>query len=133
MNLLKQENIMAKLKIMSDKHIAKAITDQLEKRGVDVVLRVETVEMDEASDEELLEYATREGRAFLTFDDDFEVLNSEWFKVGKSHCGIFRCGGHLLGDKGIGRVVTSIAEYHDLLVAGVGTQEDLYNEVTHIN
>ena len=45
---------MAKLKIMSDKHIAKAITEQLEKRGVDV-LRVETVEMDEASDKELLD------------------------------------------------------------------------------
>lgn len=123
---------MAKLKIMSDKHIAKAITDQLEKRGVDI-LRVETVKMDEAEDEKLLEYAAKEGRAFLTFDDDFEVLNSEWLKAGKTHCGIFRCGGHLLGDKGIGRIVTSIAEYHDLIVEGAGTQEDLYNEVTHIN
>lgn len=123
---------MPKLKLMSDKHIAKAITTQLEKRGVDV-LRVETVDMDEADDSAILEYASSQGRAVLTFDDDFDVLNSEWLKAGKIHCGIFRCGGHLLGNRGIGRIVMEIADYHNLIVEGAGTQEDLYNRIIHIN
>ena len=114
---------MALLKYFTDKHIPRAVTDQLRSRGVDV-LRCEDVDMDTASDEELLEFATKEQRAMVTFDEDFLRLHNNWQEAGKRHGGIFRFGNNLQGEKKFGRLVTELFEYWQSIEGGAGTIED---------
>jgi hypothetical protein len=114
---------MAQLKYFTDKHIPKAVIDQLRNRGVDV-LRCEDVDMDTASDQELLEFAAQEQRAIVTFDEDFLRLHHEWQQSGKRHTGIFRFGRYLQGEKNFGRLVTELFDYFQLIEKGAGSIED---------
>jgi len=119
---------MAELKYFTDKHIPKAVTEQLRNRGVDI-LRCEDVGMDTASDLALLEFATQEQRAMVTFDKDFLRLHSEWQKSGKHHAGIFFFAGHLQGEENIGRLVTELFDFYQIIVEGAGTiQNDIENQ-----
>lgn len=121
------------LMVMSDKHIDDSVVTQLRHRGVDV-LRVPDVQMDAEDDELILEYATEHGRTVLTFDSDFEDLHKQWMEAGKNHCGIFKCYNTLHGQKGIGKIVTIIFEYYELIRDGVGTVEnDIYNQVIYMS
>jgi Domain of unknown function (DUF5615) len=56
-----------------DEHVPLAVADGLRRRGVDVQTTQEAG-MLHASDELQLAYATRQGRAILTQDDDFLAL-----------------------------------------------------------
>jgi len=66
-----------------DEHIPPAITQGLRRRGVDVETTQEAG-MLHASDELQLAYATSQGRAVLTQDDDFLALAA----VSSAHAGI---------------------------------------------
>lgn len=86
------------------------------------------------SDEDILRYAAAEYRSVIGFDDDFERLHAAWMAQGLEHCGIFRCLSHLYGTNGIGRIVTFVHEYYQIIEAGVGELEnDIYNQVIHIS
>ena len=118
---------MAELKYFTDKHIPKAVTDQLRNRGVDV-LRCEDVQMDEASDSELLEFATRENRAMVSFDADFLRRHDEWRASGKRHAGIFRVERHLQGTRNIGRLVKELLFFYECIEGDAATiQDDIEN------
>jgi len=114
---------MAELKYFTDKHIPKAVTEQLRKRGVDI-LRCEDVGMDMASDSELLEFATQENRALISFDKDFPLRHDEWQRSGKHHAGIFHLAGSLQGEKNIGKLVVELFDFHQLIEGGAGTVQD---------
>lgn len=123
----------AQLKILTDKHIPKAIVEQLRRRGVDVE-RVEDIGMDASADEDILEYATANGRSVLSFNYDFDRLHKAWLDAGQQHAGVFRAGSHLQGDKGIGRIVTFIGEYFEMVNVGAASlADDVYNQMVYIN
>ncbi len=120
----------ARLKFYTDTHIAKAVAVQLRSRGVDVV-RCEEVGLANADDETHLRYATMQGRAVVTHDQDFLVLNARWFEQGRSHSGIFFIQRHLQGN--IGQIVRRLAEYAELIAGGAGSLEaDIVNQVNYV-
>ena len=119
------------LKILSDTHIAKAITEQLRQKGVDAIRLEEITNLaNNADDEIILTYATEQGYAVLSLDDDFDALHAQWLRNGKSHAGIFRGQYHLQGN--IGTIVSELMIYHELIVSGAGTMDDLKDKLIYI-
>ena len=63
------------MKFYLDEHIPKGVVEGLRRRGVDV-LTVQEAGRSGDSDEKQLAFAVREGRVFVTFDDDFLRLDA---------------------------------------------------------
>lgn len=124
---------MSDLKFFTDEHIAKVIVNQLRQLDIDV-LRCEDVGMKSADDSTLLEYATQNGYALLSMDEDVTRLHSEWVKAGKQHGGIFYAPmEQFKGQKGIGPIVRDCAEWTELIETGAGTlSEDIHNRLRFI-
>lgn len=121
------------LKFYTDTHIAKAIALQLRERGVDVV-RCEEVGLAAASDQDHLEYATREHRMVITNDDDFLALHKAWQVQGRQHGGIMYCLPHVQGVVAIGTIVGECYDLYQLIDAGVGTVEsDISNQIIYLS
>ena len=77
-----------------DVHVPRAIAEQLQRRGVDVMIAIE----DDAAmllDEELLERASELNRVLFTQDIRFKALAESWQYDGRSFVGL--CFGHQLG------------------------------------
>lgn len=72
---------------MLDEHIWKELTTILKARGYDAV---SIVDLDRSADDEpILELATAQGRAVLTFNvSNFAPLSRLWYEAGKEHAGI---------------------------------------------
>ena len=120
------------LKFFTDTHISKQVAIQLRNRGVDVV-RCEEVGLAEADDEALLKYSVEQGRTMISMDSDFKRYYKTWVVEGKEHRGIFTISHELQGNSGIGRIVTELFDYWQLIKDGVGTlDEDIYNKIIWI-
>ena len=81
---------MAKIRLLIDEDVSKGpqLAAALRRRGFDA-MSVQEVGRMGFSDKEQLDYATAEGRAFLTFNiKDFVRYAREWYEVGKEHPGI---------------------------------------------
>lgn len=124
---------MSKLKFFTDEHISKVIVEQLRQRDIDV-LRCQDVEMINTDDELLLEYATENGYAFLSMDDDVTRIHSHWLRMGKSHGGIIYAPmAEFQGQKGIGRIVSFCAEWAELIEEGAGSlEDDIHNHLLFV-
>ena len=83
------------MKFYLDEHIPKGVVEGLRRRGVDV-LTVQEAGRSGESDEKQLAFAAREGRALITFDDDFLRLDA----TGIPHAGIIfsQTGRHTVGE-----------------------------------
>jgi uncharacterized protein DUF5615 len=100
--------------LFADTHIAKAIVIQLRNKGIYIVRLEEVAALpNNASDSEILRYATEQGRAVLSLDDDFETLHYEYLAEGFEHAGIF--WGHHSLQGNIGTIVNFIVEYNQLV------------------
>jgi predicted nuclease of predicted toxin-antitoxin system len=113
------------LKFYTDTHIAKQVAVQFRAKGIEVV-RCEDVGMAEADDEAHLEYASENGLALITKDDDFLTIHRQ----GKQHSGIFYCPYRNI--PAIGLIVTKCSEYHDMIELGAATIEEIHNEIFYI-
>ncbi len=106
-----------------DVHIPQAITDQLRRRGIDVLTAYED-NANQLPDQQLLERATQLKRVLFTQDIRFRVLAETWQQEGKPFSGLIF--GHQLGGT-IGQFV------HDLdLIAQASDPEDWENMVEYI-
>jgi predicted nuclease of predicted toxin-antitoxin system len=76
------------VKYFLDTHIHKVVAAQLRNRGVDV-LRCQDIAMENAKDQELLEYAANHDYVIVTNDQGFAGLHTEWLNAGREHNGIF--------------------------------------------
>src|SRR5687767_12052228 len=94
-------------------NVTKAVAEQLRRNGIDCI-PCEEVGMARASDPEQLEYATKEKRVLISFDQDMPALHQEWQEAGKSHAGIVFIQPHLQGSGGIGTIVKKLVEWHPL-------------------
>ena len=69
----------------------------------------------------------------LTHDQKITRHIAARYREGKGHVGVYIAGKHLLGEHGIGTIVTSVLEYHALIVAGDWTlQDDVDKHVNYI-
>jgi len=84
-------------------------------------------------DPDILHYAHENGYALLTHDKEITRHIAARHREGKGHAGVFIAGKHLQGEHGIGTIVTSILEYHALILAGGwAVQDDVDNHVKYI-
>lgn len=117
------------LKFYMDAHVDKQVAIQLRQRGI-IVVRCQDVALADASDIQHLNYAIQEGLTIITKDSDFADLHYEWISQQKTHFGIFL---HRNRQKAtIGQIVTVCDEYHQLISEGVGTVNDIYNQLIEI-
>jgi len=70
-----------------DVHVPRAITEQLRRRGVDVLTAIEDGAR-EWSDDALLERARELGRVVFTQDFGFRALAEHWQRAGRSFAGV---------------------------------------------
>jgi hypothetical protein len=106
-----------------DVHIPQAITDQLRRRGVDVLTAVED-ETTRLPDDQLLERATQLNRILFTQDIRFRLLAERWQQEGKPFSGLIF--GHQLGGT-IGQFVRDLE-----LIAQASEPEEWQNVVEFI-
>ena len=77
-----------RIKLLLDEHIWLGLAGTLRPEGYDV-LHVCEANLSGASDDVVLQYATENGRALLTFNaKDFVELNRQWSKLKRKHAGI---------------------------------------------
>lgn len=82
------------VKLYMDVHVPQVITDQLRRRGVDVLTAIED-DSNELSDSELLERARLLERIIFTQDIRFKVMAEDWQNQGRQFAGLIF--GHQLG------------------------------------
>jgi Domain of unknown function (DUF5615) len=106
-----------------DVHIPQAITEQLRRRGVDVL----TAHEDSAAtlpDDELLERARVLGRVIFTQDIRFKALAEDWQRQGRPFAGLIF--GHQLRGT-IGQYVRDLE-----LIASGSEPEEWLNTIEHL-
>jgi hypothetical protein len=106
-----------------DVHVPQSITDQLRRRGVDVVTAIEDG-WAERGDAELLEHAHELGRVVFTQDIRFKALAEDWQRQGRPFAGL--AFGHQLGGT-IGQFVRDLE-----LIATASDPDDWVSAVEHL-
>ncbi len=80
-----------KLRLYLDECVSPSLAEWLCQQGWDV-LTAHEAQMLGATDEEHLEFASRQGRILLTFNaKDFKQLAEVWAAQGREHAGIILC------------------------------------------
>jgi hypothetical protein len=106
-----------------DVHVPAAITQGLQRRGIDVLTSQEDGTR-EASDEQLLSRATAMGRVLVSQDEDLLVVTAQWQAAGQEFSGLV-----FMPQEGgsIGRYVD------DLELIGVCcTEEEMQSQVHYL-
>lgn len=106
-----------------DVHVPRAITEQLRRRGVDIL----TAQEDDSArldDGDLLDRATRLGRVVFTRDNRFKALAERWQREGRSFAGL--TFGHQLRGT-IGQYVSDLE-----LIAKASDAEEWLNRVEYL-
>ncbi|WP_416665919.1 DUF5615 family PIN-like protein [Egbenema bharatensis] len=106
-----------------DVHIPQAITDQLRRRGVDVLSAFDD-EAQELPDDQLLLRVTQLNRVLFTQDIRFRVLAETWQVEGKQFSGLIF--GHQLGGT-IGQFVRDLE-----LIAKASEPDEWMNTVEYV-
>lgn len=111
------------VRLYMDVHVPQAITDQLRRRGVDVLTAIEDGSS-ELPDDELLEHVYSLNRLLFTQDIRFKVLAEDWQREEKSFSGLLF--GHQLGGT-IGQYVEDLE-----LIATASEPEEWLNVVEYL-
>jgi len=106
-----------------DVHVPQSITEQLRRRGVDVLTAIEDNSATLA-DDQLLERVRELGRVIFTQDIRFKALAEEWQRQGRPFAGLIF--GHQLGGT-IGQFVRDLG-----LIAQASSAEEWINTVEHL-
>jgi hypothetical protein len=106
-----------------DVHVPQSITDQLRRRGLDVLTAIEDG-WAERDDAELLEHARELSRVVFTQDIRFKALAEDWQRQGRPFAGLVF--GHQLGGT-IGQFVKDLE-----LIATASDPEEWVSVVEHL-
>lgn len=104
-------------------HVPQAITDQLRRRGADLLTAIEDG-WSERDDGDLLEHAHELGRVVFTQDVGFKTLAEDWQRHGRPFAGLVF--GHQLGGT-IGQFVTDLE-----LIAKASDPDEWRNTIEHL-
>lgn len=111
------------VELYMDVHVPQAITDQLRRRGIDVLTAIED-NARELADDELLQRATDLERVIFTQDIRFKALAEDWQRQGRHFTGLVF--GHQRGGT-IGQFVQDLA-----LICFATEPSECANNVAHI-
>jgi hypothetical protein len=106
-----------------DVHVPQPITDQLRRRGIDVLTAIEDG-WAEREDDELLERARELDRVIFTQDIRFKALAQDWQRQGRPFAGLLF--GHQLGGT-IGQFVQDLE-----LIAKASEPDEWHNVVEYL-
>jgi len=99
------------VRLLLDERFSFRIAEQLRNRGCDVIAVVERPELREISDEDLLRWAEREGRALVTENvRDFVPIHGRFLNHGEAHAGLVLASSRKFSRtaSGIGLLVTAL-------------------------
>lgn len=102
---------MGLIKFYTDANIDKQVAIQLKKYGIPVI-RCQDVGMDNASDEEHLEYASDNQLTLISKDSDFRALHYKYLSEERLHYGIFLCSNCQID--ATGRIIKECITYFQL-------------------
>lgn len=106
-----------------DVHVPYAVTEQLLRRGVDVITAIED-DAAELPDGELLDHCAGLGRILVTFDIRFKAMAETWQRSGREFGGLIYAQPLRVS---IGRLV------HDLeLIAKATDRSKWFNTIEHL-
>jgi hypothetical protein len=105
-----------------DVHVPQAITDQLRRRGINILTALEDGYA-ERDDPDILDRARTLERLVFTQDIRFKAMAETWQKQGRAFAGLLF--GHQLGGT-IGQYV------HDELIASVSEPQEWVNVIEHL-
>jgi len=111
------------IRLYMDVHVPQAITDQLRRRGIDVLTAIEDG-ADELPDDELLERVRLLERVLFTQDIRFKVMAQSWQLQSKPFAGLIF--GHQLGGT-IGQYVKDLE-----LIAQASEPDEWLNTVQYL-
>jgi hypothetical protein len=106
-----------------DVHVPQAITDQLRRRGVDVLTAAED-DATHTPDDQLLERVRSLGRVLFTQDIRFKALAEDWQRQGRPFAGLVF--GHQLGGT-IGQFVKDLE-----LIAQASEPDEWVSVIEHL-
>lgn len=106
-----------------DVHVPQPITDQLRRRGVDVLTSIEDG-WAESGDGDLLKHAHELGRLVFTQDIRFKALAEDWQRQGRPFAGLLF--GHQLGGT-IGQFVRDLE-----LIAKASDPDEWLNTIEYL-
>jgi hypothetical protein len=106
-----------------DVHVPQSITDQLRRRGADVLTAIDDG-WAERTDSDLLAHAHELGRVIFTQDIRFKALAEDWQRHGRPFAGLVF--GHQLGGT-IGQFVNDLE-----LIARASDLEEWANTIEHV-
>jgi hypothetical protein len=106
-----------------DVHVPRAVTEQLRRRGVDVLTAIEDGSTTLA-DDDLLEHARALGRPLFTHDIRFKALAEDWQRQGRPFAGLLF--GHALRGS-IGQYVADLE-----LIAKATDPADCENTIQYL-
>ena len=111
------------IRLYMDVHVSQAITDQLRRRGIDVLTAIEDG-ADELPDDELLERVRLLERVLFTQDIRFKAMAQSWQHQSKPFAGLIF--GHQLGGT-IGQYVKDLE-----LIAQASEPDEWLNTVQYL-
>lgn len=111
------------ISLYMDVHVPQAVTEQLRRRGVDVITAIEDASA-ELPDDELLERTRLLGRVLFTQDIRFKALAEDWQRQGRPFAGLIF--GHQLGGT-IGQFVKDLE-----LIALASESDEWQNTVEYL-
>ena len=111
------------VQLYMDVHVPQSITDQLRRRGVDVLTAIEN-DSDELLDDELLEHVRSLERVLFTQDIRFKAMAEDWQRQGKPFAGLIF--GHQLGGT-IGQYVKDLE-----LIAQASEPDEWFNTIEYL-
>lgn len=119
--------------VMTDEHLANAISQQLMEKGIQAVRLIDHLPTG-TSDPEVLEYCHQHGYTLITLDEPMRGHIQTRIQQGLEHAGVFIGTKDLQGSKGIGVIVNFTVFYNEAIVAGAATvADDVYNQIIPIS
>ena len=119
--------------VMADEHLANAVVEQLNQKGVYAVRLIDYLQAG-TPDPEVLEFCFQHSYALITLDKRMRGHIQARANDGLEHAGVFIGTEDLQGTKGIGIIVNFIVFYHEAIMIGAATvANDVYNKVIPIS
>lgn len=111
---------MAEIRIYTDESVDVAITQGLQRRGVEAFSARDRDKLS-LTDEDQLVFASEEKSTIFTHDTDFLRIAAQWINDGRTHCGVIYCHQKT---HGIGECIRNLK-----MLVTVLTQEDMIDHV----
>lgn len=119
--------------VMADEHLANAIVQQLNQKGVQAVRLIDHLPTG-TPDPEVLEYCHQHGYALITLDEPMRGHIQDRLDQDLEHAGVFMGTNKLQGTQGIGTIVNFIVFFSEAIATGAATvANDVYNEIIQID